>query len=85
MPAIDPRYLSEEPDQRANVGRLCFGRQILPTAYKARTDALQYWIPYGTSSVMTANSASRAGPKLVDKATSAASRPRAINIRPVLG
>ena len=34
---------------------------------------------------MTLNSASWAGPKLVDKATSAASRPRAISIRPIRG
>jgi hypothetical protein len=36
-----------------------------------------------TSSVMTANLANCAAPKLVEIATSAASRPRAITIRPI--
>ncbi len=38
-----------------------------------------------TSSVITLNSASRVCPKLVDRATSVASRPRAIRMRPMRG
>jgi|ERR1700730_7038481 len=40
---------------------------------------------HGCCSVITLNLASWAGPKLVDNATSAASRPRAISIRPIRG
>jgi K+ potassium transporter len=39
----------------------------------------------GTCSVMTLNRASRAGPNVVEMATSAASLPRAITIRPIRG
>ena len=37
------------------------------------------------SSVMTLKSASWLGPQLVDRATSVASRPRAVSIRPIRG
>lgn len=42
-------------------------------------------VDYGTSSVTTLNCRSKFLPKLVEMATSAASRPRAIRIRPIRG
>jgi hypothetical protein len=48
---------------------------------------LHVWYSWGVehSSVMTENLASWAGPKVVEMATSAASRPRAMTIRPMRG
>ena len=63
-------------------------KRLLPTAARARrppTNGRSGIQAVTTSSVITLNSASRVCPKLVDRATSVASRPRAIRMRPMRG